>query len=222
MLKSYDELRKIDVTPYCSIRKEKQGNKTIDIPYLNWAKCVDLLHENGAENVFFTPMSGENGSSLIVSDKSFADKNGNTNSVYETKIHVVIDDLELDYQGPVMNGANPVKDNSMSQQRLWNCQCRLFVKAVAMHTGLGFDLWLDGESKEGSLAKPDEMKHSILVVREQVFEKVTALQKKGMTVEDICEAINREKDEFEIAMKQYAALARIEKALDGVKPPEAL
>ena len=41
-----------------------------------------------------------------------------------------------------MNGGNPVRDNSMSQQRLWNCQTRLFVKGVAIMTGLGFDLWL--------------------------------------------------------------------------------
>ena len=48
-------------------------------------------------------------------------------------------------QTPVMNGANPVKDNSMSQQRAWNSMCRAFVKCVAIHTGLGFDLWLKEE-----------------------------------------------------------------------------
>ena len=39
MLKSYDELRKIDVSPYT----EKRDGAD----YLNWAKCIDLLHENG-------------------------------------------------------------------------------------------------------------------------------------------------------------------------------
>lgn len=39
MLKKYEELRKIDVTPYCEER-----DKAL---YLNWAKCIDLLHENG-------------------------------------------------------------------------------------------------------------------------------------------------------------------------------
>ena len=38
-----------------------------------------------------------------------------------------------------------VKDNSMSQQRVWNSMCRAFVKCVAIHTGLGFDLWLKEE-----------------------------------------------------------------------------
>ena len=50
-------------------------------------------------------------------------------------------------QTPVMNGSNPVKDNSMSQQRVWNSMCRAFVKCVAIHTGLGFDLWLKEEMR---------------------------------------------------------------------------
>lgn len=33
----------------------------------------------------------------------------------------------------------------MSQQRVWNSMCRAFVKCVAIHTGLGFDLWLKEE-----------------------------------------------------------------------------
>ena len=35
-LSSYEELRKIDVTSYT---EERDGAK-----YLNWAKCIDLLH----------------------------------------------------------------------------------------------------------------------------------------------------------------------------------
>ena len=34
MLKSYDELRKVDVSPYC---EERDG-----MSYLNWAKCIDF------------------------------------------------------------------------------------------------------------------------------------------------------------------------------------
>ena len=46
-----------------------------------------------------------------------------------------------------MNGTNPVKANSMSQQRVWNSMTRSFVKCVAIHTGLGFDLWLKEEER---------------------------------------------------------------------------
>lgn len=141
MLKSYKELRKIDVKPYC---KKRDG-----IDYLNWATCVKLLHENGAEIVRWEPIPDPaTGSSLRMSNVEFKDKNGNTNRCYETRIRVTIDDKVYEMQTPVMNGANPVKDNSMSQQRVWNSMCRAFVKCVAINTGLGFDLWLKEESAE--------------------------------------------------------------------------
>ena len=50
-LKDYEELRKIDVRPYC---EERDG-----ITYLNWAKCIDLLHENGAKVVRWEPIPDE-------------------------------------------------------------------------------------------------------------------------------------------------------------------
>lgn len=141
MLKSYDELRQIDVTPYC---EERDGKL-----YLNWAKCIALLREHGAEQAYFEPIPDpRTGSSLRMTDKEFSDKNGVVNKCYETRIKVVIDDKEYIMQSPVMNGNNPVKDNSMSQQRVWNSMCRSFVKCVAIHTGLGFGLWLKSEMGE--------------------------------------------------------------------------
>ena len=123
MLKSYEEMRKVDVKPYL----EKRDG----MDYLNWAMCIDLLHKNGAENVYFTPIPDpETGSSLRMTKAVFKDKNGVENRCYETRIRVVIDDQVYEMQTPVMNGANPVKDNSMSQQRVWNSMCRAFVKCV--------------------------------------------------------------------------------------------
>lgn len=138
-LADYDELRKIDVRPFC---KKRDG-----LDYLNWATCIDLLRKNGASKVYWEPVPDPmTGSSLRRTDVEFKDKNGNTNRCYETLIKVVIDDNVYYMQTPVMNGANPVKDNSMSQQRVWNSMCRAFVKCVAVHTGLGFDLWLKEET----------------------------------------------------------------------------
>jgi hypothetical protein len=147
MLKPYGELRKVDVRPFC---EEREG-----MTYLNWAKCIDLLHENGAENVYWVPIPDEKtGSSLRMTDATFVDKNGVQNRCYETRIKVVIDNLEFEMQSPVMNGSNPVKDNSMSQQRVWNSMCRSFVKGVAIYTGLGFDLWLKEEMQPFSNRMP--------------------------------------------------------------------
>lgn len=149
MLKSYDEMRKIDVKPYC---EEREG-----MIYLNWAKCVALLHENGAEKVYWEPIPDEKtGSSLRMVDVIFTDSKQNTNRCYETRIKVVIDDNEYIMQSPVMNGSNPVKDNSMSQQRVWNSMCRSFVKCVAINTGLGFDLWLKEEMQPFRNVMPAE------------------------------------------------------------------
>ena len=148
MLKSYEEMRKVDVRKHC---KKRDG-----IDYLNWAKCIDLLRENGAETVYFEPCTGANGSSLIASEHTFTDKNGAINRCYETKIKVVVDNNTYYMQTPVMNGSNPVKDNSRSQQRVWNSMCRAFVKCIAIHTGLGFDLWVQEENKQ-ELSIPESL-----------------------------------------------------------------
>lgn len=161
MLKSYDELRKVDVSPYC---EERDG-----MSYLNWAKCIDLLHQYGAEKVYWIPIPDpKTGNSLRMSDVAFEDKNKVINRCYETRIKVVIDDNEYEFQAPVMNGSNPVKDNSMSQQRVWNSMCRSFVKCVAIHTGLGFNLWLKEEfnpynSMPSENAKPSKAQIKALV-----------------------------------------------------------
>lgn len=137
-LKTWDEMRKIDVTPFC---KKRDG-----MLYLNWAKCIDLLRQNGAEEVYFVPIQNpRTGTSLFESETAFADKNGVINRCYETRIEIHIDGKVYYMQSPVMNGTNPVKDNSMSQQRVWNSMTRSFVKGVAIYTGLGFDLWLQEE-----------------------------------------------------------------------------
>ena len=137
-LKTWNEMRQIDVTPFC---KKRDG-----MLYLNWAKCIDLLRQSGAEEVYFVPIQNpRTGTSLFESESAFSDKNGVINRCYETRIEIHIDGKVYFMQSPVMNGANPVKDNSMSQQRVWNSMTRSFVKGVAIYTGLGFDLWLKEE-----------------------------------------------------------------------------
>lgn len=140
MLKNYEEMRKVDVLPYC---EQRDG-----FDYLNWAKCIDLLRQNGAETVYFdTVPNPKTGGSLYESETEFVDKKGNTNKCYETRIKVVVDDNVWYMQTPVMNGTNPVKDNSMNQLRVWNSMTRAFVKCIAINTGLGFGLWLKEEMR---------------------------------------------------------------------------
>ena len=205
MLKSYDELRKVDVVPFC--------DKRDGMLFLNWAKCIDLLHIHGAETAYFVPVTNPvNGSSLIMSETHFTDSKEVVNRCYETKIEIHIDDKVYVMQSPVMNGSNPVRDNSMSQQRVWNSMCRSFVKGVAIYTGLGFDLWLKEEVERDKTATAD-VHHDILKVRDRVLETVTALQKKGMTLEDIAKALNRTEEELKSYMNYYNVLNAIENNL---------
>lgn len=210
MLKSYEELRKIDVSKWV---QDRDG-----ADYLNWAKVVDLLHENGANIVYFEPIVNPNtGSSLFMTDKIFTDAKGNTNRVYETAVKVVIDDLEFIQRGPVTNGANPVKDNSMTQQRLWNCQTRLFVKGVAIRTGLGFDLWLDDELKNEKDSWEDDLnKHDIFKIKERVQELYTKVHKTGLSTKEIAEKLHKSEDEVKAIFSYFDILNNFEKDLYNI------
>lgn len=186
MLKGYKELSKLDVSEYCDKRKAKGDNgREIDVLYLNWAVCKKLLHENGAEKVVFTPIRNSDGSSLFHTERIYGEGD-KTNQCYEVGVHVVIDDLEFDFWGPLMNGSNPVRDNSISQQRIWNSQTRLFVKGVAMHTGLGFGLWLKEEQDDERQQKYDDLEsHDVLKVKERIERIITTALDKGFTLEEI-------------------------------------
>ena len=215
MLKPYAELRKVDVLPFCEMREAKDDKgKTIKVPYLNWAKCVDLLYQNGAEKVFFEPCTLPNGSSLIMSDEKFEDKNGVANRCYEVRVRITIDDLEFESQFPLMNGSNPVKDNSLTQQRVWNAQTRAFVKGVAMRTGLGFDLWINDDT--GMETEEDLSKHKIMKIKERMQIAYTKLIKKGMSTKDIANALNKSEEEVKVIFTFFEQLDRFEKDLESL------
>lgn len=206
MIGTFDIMRKIDVSAHV----EKRDG----MDYLNWAKCVDLLHEHGAQIVYFTPLVNDNGSSLFMSDREFTDSKGNINKCYEVAVDIVIDDLEFVMRSPLLNGSNPVKDNSMSQQRVWNAQTRAFVKGVAIRTGLGFSLWsndIEGESKE-----PDLYKHDIGCIKTRVQEIYTQKLKKKMSVSDIAKALEMTEDEVKAYFSYYDTLARFEQKLSAL------
>ena len=189
-LKSWKEMYEIDVLPLCEHREAKDDKgKKIQVPYLNWAVCMKLLHDNGAESVYFEPCVNDKGSSLFMSDQTFMDKNDVTNRCYEVRVKIVIDDLEFEAQYPLMNGSNPVKDNSMTQQRVWNAQTRAFVKGVAMRTGLGFGLWVKNDEAGDSSPVEDLSSHSIFAIRERMQQKCTELVKRGMTTKEIANVL---------------------------------
>lgn len=203
MLKSFNELRRVDVTPYV---KKRDG-----ADYLPWATVVDLLHENGAERVFYSPVYDQNGSSLFMSEQSFLDKSGNANRCYEVRIAVTVDDDTFIYSYPLLNGINPVKDNSLNQNVVYKAMARAFVKAIALRYGLGFSLW----SKE-ELDAPEEedlYKHSLDAIKLRFQQTYTQKLQKHMSVKDIADGLNMTEDEVKVIFTYFEQLKRFEAAL---------
>ena len=216
-IKNYAEMRKIDVLPHCEVREAMDENKRkIQVPYLNWAKCKELLHENGAEVVYFEPCVNANGSSLFMSDQVFTDKNKITNRCYEVRVRIVIDDLTFEAQYPLMNGSNPVKDNSMTQQRLWNAQTRAFVKGVAMRTGLGFGLWVNDDEAADKNPTEDLSSHSIWAIKERTQIAYTNAIKKGMSTAEIAATVGLTEEVVRAFFSYYDQLAEFEKRLGAL------
>lgn len=207
--KTFDEMMKLDVSPYV---KQRDG-----VDYLNWAMCKKLLHEHGAEVVMFSPVPAADGSTLRMSSIPFADKNGVENRVYEVLVHITVDNIEWDIAYPVMNGNNPVKDNSMSQLRVHNAVRRAFVKGVAERLGLGFGLWLDDEDMPQEETE-DLSKHSLMKCKQRLTELVTAKINEGISLNIIADRLGLDEDTLRAKFLLYNELARLEKSIWEMKP----
>lgn len=206
MLKSWNEMRSLDISKYV-----KQRDKA---DYLPWAECLKLLYENGAERVQFDTMSNENGSSLFMSEQTFTDKNGATNRCYEVRVMVTIDGRQYQFAYPVMNGINAVRDNLMNQNAVHKAQMRAFVKCVAINTGLGFDLWRDDADIESDT--DDLSKHNLWAIKERLQQSYTRAIKKGMSTGDIAKAVNKTEDEVRIIFTYFDQLNRFEQELNAL------
>ena len=137
----FEELIKVDVRPFCETRKAKDDNgNMVDIPYLNWAKCVKLLHENGAKDVWFTPRVCPETKTYLWPQADVTTRKGYKTQCWFVSVEIHIDELVFNMDTPLLNGALVVYEDTLNQLRISNAQARAFVKGVALRTGLGFDL----------------------------------------------------------------------------------
>lgn len=206
--KTFNEMLKVDVKDYV---KQRDGQD-----YLPWATCKKLLHDHGAETVMFWPVPGPDGSTLRKSDTSFTDKNGVANRCYEVLVHIQVDSLEWETTYPVINGNNPVKDNSMSQLRVHNAIRRGFVKGVAERTGLGFGLWLDVDDLPEEV--DDLSKHSLKKCKQRFEELVTAKINQGIPLNVMADRLGMDVETFRAKFSLYRELSRMEKAVAEMQP----
>lgn len=206
MLKSWNEMRKLDISKY--VKKRDKAD------YLPWASCLMLLYENGAEKVSIRTLTDVNGSSLFMSDQTFSDRNGNTNRCYEVRVEVIIDGSAYTINYPVMNGINPVRDQLMNQNAVHKAQMRAFVKCVAINTGLGFDLWLD----DADIADDEEDlgKHKLWAIKERMQIAYTKAIKKGMNTKEIADAVGMTEDMVRVVFTYFDQLAEFEKRLGAL------
>lgn len=207
--KNFEEMMKIDVSPYV---KQRDG-----ADYLGWAVCKKLLHDNGAEVVMFYPVPGPDGSNLRMSNVVFTDKDGKTNRVYEVLVHIIVDNIEWDVAYPVMNGNNPVKDNSMSQLRVHNAVRRAFVKGVAERIGLGFSLWLDDDDLPQEEVE-DLSRHSLMKCRQRILELVTTKINSGIPLDIIADRLGMDEETLRAKFTLYNELVKLEKAIGEMQP----
>ena len=207
MLKSWNEMRQLDISKYVKKRDKAE--------YLPWASCLKLLYENGAEKVSFRPLTNEAGSSLFMSEQVFTDKSGYTNRCYEVRVEVVIDGSSFWISYPVMNGINAVRDNLMNQNAVHKAQMRAFVKAVAINTGLGFDLWLDDSDMEDS--GEDLSKHNIYAIRERMQVAYTKLIKRGLSTSEIANLMGTSEQTVQYYLNGiFDEINRFEKAMGAL------
>ena len=199
MLKPYSELVKIDVLPRCDKREAKDDKgKKIFVPYLNWATCKSMLHENGAETVYFTPLKTPEGSYLF-SSADVQNKDGRKTGCWFVSVEIHIDDMVFTMDMPLMNGSLVVYEDTLNQLRIANAHARAFVKGVAIHTGLGFSLWNSDKDTEGD--SDDLSGHNILAIKRRIEMAITSRLQAGMDMDDLISAIGINRKQFENTMK---------------------
>lgn len=132
-LKPFNELFNLDISKEVQQRPVKK-NSNLTLDYLEWANCIKLLHENGAEKVRYGMVYNGNGYPC------FYNPNGESPFV---RVWVEIDDERYEEDYPIVNGIYVV--SNPNQLDINKAKQRGFVKAVAINTGLGLSLWIKEE-----------------------------------------------------------------------------
>lgn len=218
MLKSWDEMRKVDVSKYVE-EKADLSDKGKTFKYLPWDKCLTLLHENGAQNVYYYPIKDEKtGSSLRRCDQVFEDKNGKKNACYEVVVHVVIDDLEFDVTYPVISGSTIIHEMTMSQQKVSTAIQRGFVKGVAIRTGLGIGLWSSDNDETMDRGFDDISVQDPLKLYKKLGQLFAAkMRETGMSEEEVGAHIGIDEKPGAVIKNLCAQIAKYEGLLNDLR-----
>ena len=109
-----------------------------------------------------------------------------------------------------MNGSLVVYSDTLNQLRINNALARAFVKGVAVRTGLGFDLWAEGDSDDG---EDDLSRHSIWAVKERLERLITTKERNGLNHRDLLSGLEINDKQLQKLMSYFASLDNLEKAV---------
>ena len=211
MLKPFHELIKLDVRPYCDVRDAKdESGKLIKVPYLSWAKCIKLLHEQGAESVWYAPVECPETHTYLWPQAKVTTSKGRETYCWFVRVLIHIDEQEFPYDTPLLNGSLVVYSDTLNQLRINNALARAFVKGVAIRTGLGFDLWAEGDGDDG---EDDLSRHSIWAVKERLERLITTKERNGLDHRDLLAALGINDKQLARMMSYFASLDKLEKAV---------
>ena len=211
MLKPFHELIKLDVRPYCDVRDAKdESGKLIKVPYLSWAKCIKLLHEQGAESVWYAPVECPETHTYLWPQAKVTTSKGRETDCWFVRVLIHIDEQEFPYDTPLLNGSLVVYSDTLNQLRINNALARAFVKGVAIRTGLGFDLWAEGDGDDG---EDDLSRHSIWAVKERLERLITTKERNGLDHRDLLAALGINDKQLARMMSYFASLDKLEQAV---------
>jgi len=168
-LKPFNELIKVDLSNEVQKRPVKK-NSPLTLDYLEWANCIKLLYEHGAEVVRYGMVYNDQGYPC------FYNQNGESPFV---RVWVEIDGERYEEDYPVVNGIYVV--SNPNQLDINKAKQRGFVKAVAINTGLGLSLWIKEEEvintnpelqKEQSKEETQTLNNQITSLFAQALQKI--------------------------------------------------
>lgn len=212
MIKTFSELFHVDLSGRVSkkpvFKKDKvsgQYKQVGELDYLNWADCLALLHENGAERVTFGNVRSHDDHPVFL-------LNGGIPFV---RVYVEVDGdrRELDY--PIIDGSSNISMDKLTQGDVHNATQRAFVKTVAINWGLGLSLWQKEERDEGKNQKPqDNLEfHNIWAIKKRVELFITSKVQGGMSMEDILSCLNLSETQYKNIMRYFDGIAAFEQRL---------
>lgn len=210
-IKPFSELIGLDLSSTVSkkpvFKKNKQGgyDKVGELDYLNWADCLSLLYQNGAEKVLFGNVrSGEDHPMFLI--------NGGTPFV---RVYVEVDGDRRELDFPVIDGSNDISMEKLKQSDIHNATQRAFVKCVAINWGLGLSLWQKEDKEEEKRRKPsDNLEfHNIMAIKTRVELFISGKLKSGMSMDDILSGLNLSQAQFKNVMRYFDGIAAFEERL---------